>query len=151
MPRHATAVVLGIGLLSLGACAQHTYAPGPGMSASDLGPDSGRCHLLAHMTRPAMAFGASGSQKFVAVASAAAVVGGVIGTAIHDSETYDDCMQAHGWRVADAPAQPPSTAYGAPPVAPLTPVAATPLPAPDITVASSSSTEPVLVRLRYAP
>jgi hypothetical protein len=101
MPRYLPMATLGIALMSVGACVNHTYAPGPGMSATDQGPDAARCRLYARGTRPSMAFEASGSQKAVAIESGVALGLGVVGTLVHDSETYDDCMQARGWLVAD--------------------------------------------------
>lgn len=98
-PRYRVPLV-GI-LLALGACASHTYAPGPGKNLAEFGPDSGRCNLFAEQTRPAMGFGASGSPKAVGIATGAALVFGGIATAVHDSETYDNCMQASGWLVRD--------------------------------------------------
>ena len=135
-----------VGLLSLGACASHTYVPGPGKLAADMGPDMAHCRLYAHMTRPDVSFGAAGSPKFVAIASAVAVVGGAIDTAIHDSETTDDCMQAHGWRVADA--TPPVGAVPNPARPPAT-VVATALAAPVTTDAPAQHPEPILVQLHY--
>ncbi len=101
MLRCQTVIVLGLMALSLGACAQHAYLPGPGMSTANLGPDQARCRLFARGTRPGVSFGASGSSKYVAIATAAVLVGAAVGNAVHDNLTYDDCMQAIGWQVAD--------------------------------------------------
>ena len=32
--------------LMLAGCVQHTFAPGPGMSAADFGPESAQCRLF---------------------------------------------------------------------------------------------------------
>ena len=101
MRRRAITSLLGIGVLSLGACASHVYAPGPGMLAEQLGPDAANCRLFAAGTRPATSFEASGSPKTVAVEAGAALLFGGIATAVHDSEAFDNCMQARGWLVAD--------------------------------------------------
>ena len=111
MRRHAITVILGA--LVLGGCASHTYAPGPGLSAADLGPDSARCRLQAQGTRPDTSFEASGSPNFVAAASGAALVVGAVATVVHDSETFDDCMQARGWRVSDGMTSGPGAAQPA--------------------------------------
>ena len=71
------------------------------MSAEDFGPASARCKLFAEGTRPSVAFDASGSQKAVAIESGAAILLGGLAIAAHDSETYDNCMQAQGWQVVD--------------------------------------------------
>lgn len=130
-PRALSALV-GIALLSLGACT-HTYVPGPGMSVAQLGPDSAWCRQYAHSTRPGTSFEAYGRPRDVAIATAAAVIVGGIGTAIHDSQAIDDCMQMRGWQIADAtttgpaPAQPVVGAVPLPvtsaPLAPVQPVA----------------------------
>jgi hypothetical protein len=111
MRRQAMTVILGA--LVLGGCASHTYAPGPGLSAADLGPDSARCRLLAQGTRPDTSFEASGSPNFVAATPGAALIVGTIATVVHDSETFDDCMQARGWRVADGMTNRPGAAQPA--------------------------------------
>jgi hypothetical protein len=57
----------------------------------------------------------------------------VVGTAIHDSQIYDDCMQANGWLVADGQAANPipvQTASLVPGAPAQSPVYATPLPPP---------------------
>lgn len=101
MRQHSIRFLLGIGVLSLGACASHDYAPGPGMFAEQFGPDAANCRLYAEGTRPATSFEASGSPTAVAVEAGAALLVGGISTAVHDSASYDNCMQARGWLVAD--------------------------------------------------
>lgn len=101
IPRHTILVFLGIGVASLGACAEHTYVPGPGMSAAELGPDSARCRLFAEGTRPDTSFEVQGSARDVAIGSAVMLGVGAIATAVHDNETFNNCMQARGWLVAD--------------------------------------------------
>ena len=101
MRRQLIVGILGVSAISLGACANHTYAPGPGMSAASFGPKSARCKLFAEGTRPNTSFEAYGSPRTVAVESGAALLLGGIATAVHDSETYDNCMQAQGWVVTD--------------------------------------------------
>jgi len=106
----------------LGGCVQHTFAPGPGMSAADFEPDSARCRLFARGANPGQSFEAYGSQQFVAASMTAAMVGGAIGDAIRTNVNYNDCMEAHGWRVAD---RPPPSAAAAPPLAATAAVVAT--------------------------
>jgi hypothetical protein len=111
-------------LLPITACAHYDYAPGPGMSAMNLGPDMARCRIFARGAEPGFGFGVSGPPRFVAAAAAGAVVGHAIGSAIRQNENYNDCMQARGWRVVQ-----PRVAAAQPLVAPapgqalLTPVA----------------------------
>ena len=87
-----------LGLLCLTGCAQHIYAPGPGMSPEAFGPDSARCRLFARGSQRDFEFGAYGSPKFVAASTAAAGLAYAIGTAIETDQNFDDCMQARGWR-----------------------------------------------------
>jgi hypothetical protein len=134
MRRHSITVLLGIGIMSLGACASHTYAPGPGMSAAQFGPDSARCRLFAEGTRPNTSFEAYGSPKTVAVEAGTMLLLGGIATAVHDSEAYDNCMQADGWLVADKATAGPNVVQ---PVATMgavpQPVTQSPLPMPSAT------------------
>jgi hypothetical protein len=119
-------------VLPMAACAQHSYAPGPGMAAANMGPDMARCRLFARGNAPGVGgFEASGSPRFVAAATATVLIAQVIGGAVHQSMDFDDCMQANGWRVADA--RPPAAAQGAAPTA-AGPVAFAP-PAPIVAVA----------------
>jgi hypothetical protein len=94
--------IVSFGLLCLlGACANHTWAPGPGKYAVDYGPDSAKCHIFARGANPGFSYEASGSPKFVAGSTAAAAVAYGIATAINTNENYNDCMQANGWLIAD--------------------------------------------------
>jgi hypothetical protein len=85
----------------LAGCVTHTFAPGSGMSASDFEPDSAQCRLFARGSRTGFAFGAAGSPKFVGAAMGGAALGYAIGSAIEKNQNFNDCMQAHGWRVTD--------------------------------------------------
>jgi hypothetical protein len=126
MIRHPVSAFLCLGVLSLDACAPHAYAPGPGMSAAQLGPDSAYCRTVARNSRPDTSFEAYGRPRDVAIAAAAAVIVGGIGTAINDSQTIDDCMQMRGWQIADATATGPAQPQSAVSAVPL-PVESTPL------------------------
>jgi membrane-associated protease RseP (regulator of RpoE activity) len=95
-----SAMLFGM-LCLLGACAYHTFAPGPGKSAREYEPDAARCRLFARGGTPGFAFEASGSPKFVAASAAGAIIGGAIAGAITTNENYNDCMEANGWRIAD--------------------------------------------------
>jgi len=90
--------------LILGACVNHTFAPGPGMSADQFEPDSARCRIFAREDAPAFAFSAAGSQQFVESSMAGAAVGHTIGAAVRENQDYNDCMEALGWRVVDGQA-----------------------------------------------
>lgn len=117
-------------VLPVAACAQHDYAPGPGMAVANIGPDMARCRLFARGNAPGMGgFEASGSPRFVATATASVLVAQAIGGAIRQSVDFDDCMQARGWRVADGhphAARPGAMAQAAP--APIPTLALPPLP-----------------------
>jgi hypothetical protein len=94
--------IVSLGLLCLlGACANHTWAPGPGKSASELGPDSAKCRIFARGANPGFSYEASGSPKFVAGSTAGAAVGYGIVTAINTNENFNDCMETNGWLIAD--------------------------------------------------
>jgi hypothetical protein len=63
---------------------------------------------------------------------------GVIGTAVHDSETFDDCMQARGWQIADTSSQPIASTGAVP-----QPVTQTPLPPPSVDALTVPTQQPV--------
>lgn len=108
MRQRSITIFMAIGVMTLAGCASHVYAPGPGMSAAQFGPDSARCRLFAEGTRPDTLFEAYGSPRTVAVEAGAMIVLGGITTARHDNEAYDNCMQANGWLVADNAAAGPN-------------------------------------------
>ena len=93
-------LVLGMTLLACG-CVQHTFVPGPGMSAASLKSDSAQCRLFARGMKTGFAFQASGSPKFVAASTGGAAIGYAIGSAIEQNSNFNDCMEARGWLVAD--------------------------------------------------
>ena len=128
MIRRCAFAFLGVGLLSLGACVQHSYVAGPGMSAAQFGPDSARCRLFARGTRPDTSFEAYGRPRDVAIATGAALIVGGIATAVHDSATFDDCMQARGWLVADGKPAGPAAAQPGPVVGAQVPETQAPAP-----------------------
>ncbi|MBV9784054.1 MAG: hypothetical protein JO264_09565 [Acidisphaera sp.] len=80
----------------LSACA-HTWVPGPGMNAEDLGPEKARCSYIAR--HGGSGFAAAGSPRYVA----AAALGNAIGEAFRAQQDFNDCMEASGWRIADQP------------------------------------------------
>ncbi len=119
-------------MISLGACANHTFAPGPGMNVQDLGPNKAQCRLFARGSDPGYSFSAYGSPRFVAASMGGAALGAAIGSAVRQNSNFNDCMEARGLRMADdtetigtaptvrpvvsaADANPPVTLY--PPVA----------------------------------
>jgi hypothetical protein len=94
--------IVSLGLLCLlGACANHTWAPGPGKTASEYGPDSAKCRIFARGANPGFSYEASGSPKFVAGSTAGAAIAYGIATAINTNENFNDCMETNGWLVAD--------------------------------------------------
>lgn len=119
--------ILAASAMALGACANHSYVAGPGMSAAQLAPDSAGCRLYAEGSRPDTSFAAYGSPKGVAIATGAALLVGGVLTAVHDSEAYDNCMQSRGWLVADNAS---TSSGGAKPVAAPGQTAVTPWPMP---------------------
>jgi hypothetical protein len=82
-------------LTLLGACAGHTWAPGPGMSASDFAPAKARCDYIAR--HGGTGFVAVGSQQYVNNAA----LGYAVGEAVRTQRDFDDCMLMSGWRIAD--------------------------------------------------
>jgi hypothetical protein len=99
-------IVLGLVLL-LGGCVTHTFAPGPGMSSINFGPDSARCRIMARGATRDFQVAAFGSPKFVAASTGGAALGYAIGSAVEQNSNFNDCMEANGWRIADG--QQPAT------------------------------------------
>jgi membrane-associated protease RseP (regulator of RpoE activity) len=138
-------LVPSIMILTLTGCVQHTFAPGPGMSAMDYEPDTANCRIFSRGATPGFGFSASGSPKFVAGSMVGAAIGAGIASAIIQNQNYNDCMQARGWRVVDGlkPAPAVTVPPTPQPVAPVATVAATPPPRPlpvaMTTTASSTS------------
>jgi Prokaryotic membrane lipoprotein lipid attachment site len=77
--------------IALSGCASMTFAPGPGMDASQFEPDSARCRIFARNDVPG--YVVTGSQQFVDNYAA----GAAIGTAFRVRANYRDCMEAKGW------------------------------------------------------
>ena len=98
---HAHTHSLSIGALAaivclLGACASHTWAPGPGLTAADFGPDNARCSLMArHSGGGLMPYR---SPAFVANAS----LSYAIGNAVRRQQDFNNCMAASGAVPTDA-------------------------------------------------
>jgi len=141
MYRRRRCTILFGTLCLLSACANHTFAPGPGKSALDYEPDAAKCRLFSRGANPDFAFAASGSPRFVAGSTVGAAIGYGIATAIRTNENYNDCMELNGWRVADdAPPTP----------APIPDLSATDINVPVIAqplVANLASTRPQSRRL----
>jgi hypothetical protein len=104
---------VSLSLVLLGGCVQHTFAPGPGLSSNDFGPDSARCRLFARGSQSGFAFGVSGSPKFVGAAMGGAALGYAISSAVERNQNFNDCMMARGWVVADGSAPTTDAAMGA--------------------------------------
>ena len=85
---------LGMALLVLGACASHTWAPGPDAKGT-FEEASARCSLVARHSGGG--FYAQGTPSFVA----GAAVGAAVGDAVRAQADFNDCMAANGWVVAD--------------------------------------------------
>ena len=71
------------------------------MSAEQFEPDAANCRLMARGSVRGTSIEAYGSAKFVATYTAAAAVGAAIDSAVQQNATFNDCMQARGWRVVD--------------------------------------------------
>lgn len=96
--------------LMAGGCVQHTYAPGPGMSVAAFEPDSAQCRLFARQSGTNHSFQTSGSPKSAAAGAAVALIGIALFSAVEQNHNYHDCMQSHGWQIADGsrPGLPPA-------------------------------------------
>ena len=80
-------------LILVSGCAQHTWAPGPGMNASNFEPTKAECSYVArHGGSELVAYGRPG---FVA----GAALGHAIGESIRAQADFNDCMSAKGWRI----------------------------------------------------
>jgi hypothetical protein len=99
MVRSTALTLFSLGML--GGCVTHTFAPGPGMSELAFEPDSARCRLFARGSASGFDFSAAGSPRFVGAAMGGAAVGYAIGSAVERNQNFNDCMLAHGWRIAD--------------------------------------------------
>ena len=88
-------LVLGMTFLACGR-EQHTFVPGPGMSAASL--EFGLCSMSSFCggMKTGFAFQASGSPKFVAASTGGAAIGYAIGSAIEQNSNFNDCMEARG-------------------------------------------------------
>jgi hypothetical protein len=81
----------------LAGCVAHTWRPGPDARTTDFDEAKARCDLVAH-GQPS-GFYAQGNPNFVA----GAAVGAAVGDAIRTQNTFNDCMLATGWKIADPP------------------------------------------------
>jgi len=94
MPSAAYALLVSA-VIGLSGCAQHTWIPGPGRSASEFEPTSAQCRMAAR----------NGGGGFVAVGRpafvAGAALGNAIGQGIRAQNDFNDCMSASGFLVAD--------------------------------------------------
>ena len=131
-------------LLTLTGCVQHTFAPGPGMTAFDYEPQSAECRIFARSNSPGFGFSASGSPKFVAGSMVGAAIGAGIATAVANNHNYNDCMEAKGWRVVDD-VKPPTAAAG------ITSAAAAATPPPQATIVTASAASSSVAPLPPAP
>lgn len=96
MANRKTSLAVSFGLaLFLGACASHTWAPGPDAKGT-YEEASAKCSLLARHSGGG--FYAQGTPSFVA----GATLGAAVGEAIRTQTDFNDCMAATGWVVADA-------------------------------------------------
>jgi hypothetical protein len=103
MPSPLAKLLLVTAVITLGGCAVHNFAPGPGMSAYDFEPQAAECRLFARSGGHAVA--AFGRPAYVA----GALIGSAIGQAVRQQNDYNDCMQARGWRVVDGVQAPATT------------------------------------------
>jgi membrane-associated protease RseP (regulator of RpoE activity) len=142
-------MVFGTALL-LGGCVQHNFVPGLGMSSTNLEPDSAICRLVARGEKSDFSFQASGSPKFTAAATGAAIIGYTISSAIEQNANFNDCMVARGWLVADA-SQPVGVTPSAIEAAPEQPAAVTNLVALSELPPLANSRRQFLVRAADVP
>ena len=142
---------VGLSLLLLGGCVQHTFAPGPGLSSNDFGPDSARCRLFARGSQSGFAFGAAGSPKFVGAAMGGAAVGYAIGSAVERNQNFNDCMMARGWVVADGSASTTDAAMGAKLLPTDQPATAPAIPSSSPIVQAATVSAPVVPAIYGAP
>jgi Prokaryotic membrane lipoprotein lipid attachment site len=84
-------ILATVAVTMLSGCAPMTFAPGPGMDASNFEPDSAQCRLFARGNTPG--YMVVGSQQFVSNYAAGAAIGG----AVRQRADYRDCMEAKGW------------------------------------------------------
>ena len=116
--RRSAILALGA-MVMMGGCATHSFVPAPGTSADNLSGDTSQCHMLSEQATPTVAS--------TLVAAGLSVIG--VPSDPREDAIFTDCMQAHGWRVADqhiplfAPAQPAPAADATTPVATNAPVA----------------------------
>ena len=138
--------------LMLAGCVQHTFAPGPGMSAADFEPEFAQCRLFARGSRSGFGFAAAGSPRFVGASMAGAALGYAIGSAIETNQNFNDCMEARGWRIADhtQPAQGPMAATLATTEAPAAPPAL-PAAAPQPSLVAAANQPPTVLATTTAP
>ena len=108
-------------LTVLTGCAEPVFTPGYGMSAANMEADRAKCRLFARGAQPASGFAASGSPRFVAGATAAALIVGGISAAARRQANFSDCMLAAGYQAVTPGTQPTAVAG---------PVAVAPLPDP---------------------
>ena len=138
--------------LMLAGCVQHTFAPGPGMSAGDFAPEFAQCRLFARGARSGFGFAAAGSPQFVGASMGGAALGYAIGSAIEMNRNFNDCMEARGWRIADhtQSAQGPMAAALATPKPPASPPA-TPAAAPQLSLVAAANQPPTVLATTTAP
>ena len=94
------------------ACTNHTFAPGPGMAASQFEPHSAHCRMMARGVARPQGFAVAGNERFVLAASAGMLIGGAISGAIEQNQNFNDCMMAAGWRPVDGSGTPQSGPLG---------------------------------------
>ena len=99
-------------LLPLAGCANHSFAPGPGMSAAQFEPDSARCRLMSRgMMRPQAVYAPYHRDQYAAAAAVTLI--SAIGGAVEQNQNFNDCMIAQGWQPSVGPVTPASGPLGA--------------------------------------
>jgi hypothetical protein len=93
--------VMAAAAVLLAGCVNHDFVPGPGMLASNLGPETAMCRIFARGSQRGYTFGAAGSPRFVAAAAGIAAIGVGIAGAVQQNQNYNDCMLSRGWLVGD--------------------------------------------------
>ena len=102
MTKGLCTAVTSLALLMTG-CADHSWAPPPGVDVSAFEQQAATCRLYARNGTPQPPGGivAYGNPRFVGTTVGAYALGSGIGTAIRTNENFNDCMAASGWHATD--------------------------------------------------
>jgi hypothetical protein len=90
-------------VVSLSACAVHTWAPPPGGSPLTFDQQAAQCRLYARGNTPGGPgfVAASGKPAFVGAFVGGVMLASAITQAVANQQNFNDCMQAVGWVATD--------------------------------------------------